>query len=100
LKDKVRNEEVRRRVGVSELGQKLREGRLRWFGHVYRRDEGYVGKRVQKITVGKRKRGRPKRRWEDCVKEDMKELGLREEEAKDRTSWRKKITTGDPRVWD
>jgi len=86
LKDKVRKEEVRRRVGVSELGQKLREERLRWFGHVYRRDEEYVGKRVQKIKVAKRKTGRPKRPWEDCVKKDMKELGLREEKGKDRTS--------------
>ena len=100
LHDKVRNEEVRKRVGVGELGQKLREDRLRWFGHVYRRDEDYVGKRVQKIKVGKRKRGRPKRRWEDCIREDMKVLGLREEDANDRTSWRKKITTGDPKDWD
>ena len=29
--DRIRNEEVRSRTGVVELGQKLRETRLRWF---------------------------------------------------------------------
>jgi len=53
LKDKVRNEEVRKRVGVGKIGQRLLEERLRWFGHVYRREKYYVGKRVQKIKVRK-----------------------------------------------
>ena len=38
-----------------------------------RRDDEYVGKRIRRMQVGRKKRGRPRRRWEDCVKEDMKE---------------------------
>ena len=37
-KDKIRNEHVRSTVKVERLGMKMRKGRLRWYGHVMRRD--------------------------------------------------------------
>ena len=38
------------------------ECKLRWYGHVKRREEGYVGKTMMEMAVpGRRKRGRPKR---------------------------------------
>ena len=58
-KDKVRNEYIRGTVKVERLGMKMREGRLRWYGHVMRRDQEYVGRRVMEMELpGKRKRGR------------------------------------------
>ncbi|KAF7659468.1 hypothetical protein LDENG_00297190 [Lucifuga dentata] len=45
---------------------------------------------------GRRPRGRPKRRFMDAVKEDMKLVGVREEEAEDRVRWRQMIRCGDP----
>ena len=45
---------------------------------------------------GKRKRGRPKRRFMDVVKEDMAEIEVTEEDTVDRRNWRKKIRCGDP----
>ena len=45
---------------------------------------------------GKRKRGRPKRRFMDVVKEDMAEVEMTEEDTVDRRNWRKKIRCGDP----
>ncbi|OIT29657.1 hypothetical protein A4A49_17649 [Nicotiana attenuata] len=37
-KDKIRNEVIRDKMGVASMETKLRESRLRWFGHVKRRD--------------------------------------------------------------
>ena len=37
-KDKIRNEYIRGTVKVELLRMKMREGRLRWYGHVMRRD--------------------------------------------------------------
>ena len=74
-KDKVRNEYIRGTVKVERLGMKMREGRLRWYGHVMRRDQEYVGKKVMEMELpGKRKRRRPKRKFLEVVKEDMGKL--------------------------
>ena len=42
-KDKIRNECIRGTVQVERLGMKMKEGRLRWYGHVMRRDQEYIG---------------------------------------------------------
>jgi hypothetical protein len=34
------NKEIRRRCVVVDIAEKVREARLRWYGHVIRRDEG------------------------------------------------------------
>ena len=48
----------------------MREGRVRWHGHVMRRDQEYVGRRVMEMKLlGKRKRGRPKKSFLRCSKE-------------------------------
>ena len=64
---------------------KMREGRLRWYGHVMRRDKEYVGRKMMGMELpGKTKRGRPKRRFLDMVKEDMKKVGAKEIDIEDR----------------
>ena len=79
-KDKIRNEYIRGTVKVERLGMKMSEGQLKWYGHVMRREQEYVRRRVMKIELpGKRKRGRPKRRFLDVVKEDLREVGAKQE---------------------
>ena len=57
-KNKIRNEYIRSTVKVKHLGIKMREGRLRWYGHVMRRDHEYVGRKMMTLVLpGKRKRG-------------------------------------------
>ena len=34
--EKIRNEEIRARADVANIGEKTREARLRWLGHVER----------------------------------------------------------------
>ena len=77
-KDKIRNEHIWSTVKVERLGMKMREGRLRWYGHVMRRDQEYIGRKMMETELpGKRKRGRPKRRFVDVVKDDMGEVGAK-----------------------
>ena len=44
----------------------------------------------------RRKRGRPKRRWLDKAKDDIKEKGLSGEEVYDRATWRRMSSYIDP----
>jgi len=39
LRDKKRNDDIRRILGVVCITDKVREAKLRWFGHVQRREE-------------------------------------------------------------
>ena len=96
-KDKIRNEYIRSTVKVERLGMKMRNLRLRWYGHVMRKDQEYVGKRLTEMELpGKRKRGRPKKRFMDVVKEDTREVGAREKDIKNKTLWRNIIRCGNP----
>ena len=88
---------VRGTAKIAKLGEKLRNVRLRWYGHVKRREEDYVGKRMMEMAVpGRRKRGRPRRRWMDLVREDMERVGAREGDEVDRVKWRLLSRCGDP----
>jgi hypothetical protein len=67
--------------------------RMRWAGHVARMGEE---RKVYKVLVGKpqgkRPLGRPRRRWEDGIRMDLREIGLGGVDwirlAQDRDSWR------------
>ena len=88
-KDKIRNEYIRGTVKVERLGMKTREGRLRWYGHVMRRDQKYFGRKMIEMELPKkRKRVRPNRRFLDVMREDMGEIGAKKTDVKDRTVWR------------
>ncbi|KAK3517177.1 hypothetical protein QTP70_000611 [Hemibagrus guttatus] len=95
--DRIRNEYIRGTAHVGRLGDKVREARLRWFGHVQRRDSEYIGRRMLDMGLpGRRQRGRPKRRYMDVINEDMKLVGASVEDAEDRDRWREMIRCGDP----
>ena len=88
-KNRIKNEYVIGTAKISKLENKLRNARLRWYGHVKRREEGYLGKRMKEMAVpGNRKRGRPGRRWIDLVREDMEEVGVKKEDEVDRDKWK------------
>ena len=54
--DRIRNERIRGTSKVGEISKKVRESRLKWYGHVLRRDGECVGKRVMAMEVpGKRR---------------------------------------------
>ena len=62
-----------------------------------RREEHYVGRRAIEMEVqGRRKRGIPKRRWLDKVKDDIKEKGLSADEMYNQATWRHISSKIDP----
>ena len=83
-KDKIRNEYIRSTVKVKQLGMKMREGRLMWYGHVMKRDQEYVGRKIMEMELPGKRRGRPRRRFLDVVTEDMGEVGVKETDVEDR----------------
>ncbi len=72
----VRNDDIREKLKVENITERCSKARLRWFGNVKRRDQEYIGsKTLEMVPPGRRKRGRPKQRWMDCVNRDMRAIG-------------------------
>nr|GEW71481.1 hypothetical protein [Tanacetum cinerariifolium] len=91
--DMIRNRVFRAEIEVESIIHKMREERLRWFGHVKRRPQTAPVRRVEALLVdGLRRKSRPKLRWEDRLKLDMKELLLSEDMTSDMNAWRDRIT--------
>ena len=88
---------IRGTVKVERLGMTMKEGRLRWYGHVMRRNQTKTRRKMMEMELtGKKKRGRPKKRFLDVVKKYMGEVGAKETDVENRTAWRKTIRCGYP----
>jgi len=69
----------------------IKKSRLRWFGHVERKDDNDWVKHCMTWEVeGIRQTGRLKMTWWDCVKNDMESLGLSQKDAQVRNKQRRK----------
>ena len=71
----------------------IKSRRLRWAGHVTRMEEGRSAiKILTGKPIGKRPLGRLRRRWEDNIRMDLKEIGINSgnwvDSAQDRNYWR------------
>ena len=55
-KDMIRNEHIRSTIKLERLGMKMREGRLRWYGHVMRRDQEYVKRKIMEMELPEKKK--------------------------------------------
>ena len=79
-RDKVRNEDIRTKIVVAFIEEKMRENRLRWFGHVRRRLTDALVQRVEHINLGqvKRAQGRPKKTLMEVIRQDIEARGLSE----------------------
>ena len=90
------NAEIYALINQPEIVQKLKTRRLRWLGHVERREEDCPIKATMNARpTGKRPLGRPKKRWLDEVMQDMEVLSIEgdwRQLCRDRTTWRRIVT--------
>ena len=90
LSESKSNECVRSMLAIDDIAEVMRRNRLRWFGHVERRDELCWIKRIETLQVdGHGVGGRPRKSWREVLREDMRKKGLCREDACDRSRWRK-----------
>ena len=81
---------------VKPITKYFTQKRLSWYGQVMRDDKN-VAKQVIMMKMGrKRPRGRPRLRWMDGVRSDMKQHQLDPKLAQNRETWRKAIMAIDP----
>ncbi|KAJ4443290.1 hypothetical protein ANN_04958 [Periplaneta americana] len=90
---KLHNAELHALYSSPDIISNIKSRRLRWAGHVARMGES---RNAYRVLVGrperKRPLGRPRRRWEDNIKMDLREVGYDDGDwinlAQDRDRWR------------
>jgi hypothetical protein len=95
---KLHNDELHSLYSSSNIVRVVKSRRMRWEGHVARMGEG---RGVYRILVGrpqgKRPLGRPRRKWEDNIKIDLREIGIDGANwiqlAQERVQWRSYVNT-------
>ncbi|KAJ4428690.1 hypothetical protein ANN_25683 [Periplaneta americana] len=90
---KLHNAELHALYSSPDIIRNIKSRRLRWAGHVARMGESRNAYRVLVgRPEGKRPLGRPRRRWEDNIKMDLREVGYDGRDwinlAQDRDQWR------------
>jgi hypothetical protein len=86
LKDRMRNEELRRRSEIEDAAKAARRQKWRWGGHVARMDQERWATTVWDPRIRRRSRGRQRRRWDQEFREVVRNKwsGI----ARDRGKWK------------
>jgi hypothetical protein len=79
---KLHNDDLHSLCSSPNIVRVIKSRRMRWVGHMARMGEG---RGVYRVLVGrpkgKRPLGRPRHRWEDNIKLDLRKIGI------DRVNW-------------
>jgi hypothetical protein len=89
-----KNHELNELIGNADIVRFIKTRRMAWLGHVTRMDGGRMARRILEWKpLGRRIRGRPRKRWIEEVEEDIQTMGIRgwRKLSKERAEW-KKIT--------
>jgi hypothetical protein len=95
---KLHNVELHILYSSPNMVRQIKSRRVRWAGHVARMRKE---RNIYKVLEGKPERktplGRPRRRWEDGIRMDLREISWRNLEwiklAKDRGQWQALVNT-------
>jgi hypothetical protein len=90
---KLHSVELLNLYSTPDIIRQVKSRRIRWAGHVVRMGEE---RKVYKVLVGKpegkRPLGRPRRRWEDGIRMDLRDIGVGGVDwirlSQDRDRWR------------
>ena len=96
--DRVRNDDIRDRLGIAPIEEKLIQHWLRWFGHVQRRPpEAPVHSGILKHDGNiRRGRGRLKLTWEETIRRDLKDWSIPRDLSLDMSAWKAEIHVPEP----
>ena len=90
LADKIPTAVLHQKLDLDEITAVFRTRRLRWYGHV-QRATSFINSITRLELPGTRDRGRPRKTWSACVRNDMTICNLDGVNRLDRNSWRTSV---------
>jgi hypothetical protein len=73
---KFHNDELHSLYSSANIVRVIKSRRMRWEGHMARLGRGEVYRVLVGRPESKRPLGRPRRRWEDNINTDLREIGI------------------------
>ena len=95
-KDHASNQVIQDKAKVCQMRQK----RLNWYGNIWRREEDNLSRKLWTWLYREEKEGRPRRRWIDNTREDIKKYELTADMTENRQYWNMMVKTGPQRRGD
>lgn len=91
---RITNEEIRQKMHAQDtIIDRIERNGLVWFGHLMRMDDNRWPKKLFRwVPPGKKKRGRPRRSWNEGIRRAMNERNLDEEMAQNREAWQRELS--------
>jgi hypothetical protein len=72
------NKEIKYILQGADIVKFIKSSRIRWYGHVERMQNQRTPKQIAAATIeGTRKIGRPRKRWNNEVEEDLNIMGIK-----------------------
>ena len=98
LRDRVRNENIRQRIKVAPLHEKIEEKTMRWYGHIQRRPTTHITQKALAVNLGtKKKPGRPKATWQGQAEKILKGNNITPNEIQNRKEYNLRTRRADPK---
>jgi len=70
IRDRIRNEDIRKRVGTTPVLNIIKKQQVKWFGHVTRQPPNSLPQMAMlHYHCGYKARGRPRKRWTSEITE-------------------------------
>ena len=92
LRNRIPSEKLNGRLGIVRITESVRRGRLRWFGHLERKDnDDWVSACRSYEVPGRKGKGRSRKTWDECVRTDLRKGGLDAQCTQDRNEWKNLI---------
>ena len=86
------NYELNKLIEKADIVRFIKSRKIAWLGHVMRMDDKRTLKRLLECKpIGKRIRGRPRKRWIVDIEEDMQIMGIRRwrKQCEERAEWKR-----------
>ena len=88
--DTVSSDSLLTKLGIQDLDVVLRTGRMRWFGHV-ECSTGWISEVCKLNVVAQKRSGRPRKSWDEVIKNDRKKLDMDSADPQNRSEWRGRL---------
>lgn len=97
--DRIKNEDIRKITKQEPIMERINKKQLNWYGHIVRMKPDRIARKLMEAgNINKKRRGRPRRKWIDQIRElgTQREKTLEEMRgmAKSRRQWKEFVQGG------